>query len=82
MKIKFFFLLSFVVLLSSCVSQKQFTELQALQKSTNDALNSATIELNSCNPEEDPIRPELDNDFRTSYGRKFMGENSKMKFVL
>ena len=53
MKIKFFFLLSFVVLLSSCVSQKQFTELQALQKSTNDALNSATIELNSCNDEKE-----------------------------
>ena len=53
MKIKFFLLLSFVVLLSSCVSQKQFTELQALQKSTNDALNSATVELNSCNDEKE-----------------------------
>ena len=28
------------------------------------------IELKSCEPKEDPIRPELNNDFRTSYGRK------------
>ena len=28
------------------------------------------VELKSCNPTEDPIRPELNNDFRTSYGRK------------
>ena len=28
------------------------------------------VELKSCNPKEDPIRPELNNDFRTSYGRK------------
>ena len=31
------------------------------------------VELQSCNPEEDPIRPELNNDFRTSYGRKIYG---------
>ena len=33
------------------------------------------VELQSCNPEEDPIRPELNNDFRTSYGRKIYGVN-------
>ena len=31
------------------------------------------IELKSCNVDEDPIRPELDNSFRTSYGRKIFG---------
>ena len=31
------------------------------------------VELKSCNPQEDPIRPELNNDFRTSYGRKIYG---------
>ena len=31
------------------------------------------IELPECNTIEDPVRPELDNDFRTSYGRKIYG---------
>ena len=35
------------------------------------------IELKSCNPEEDPIRPELNNDFRTSFGRKIYGVKYK-----
>jgi chemotaxis protein MotB len=43
-------LLSFsaMMLLSSCVSKKQFTDLQAKQKETQDLLNSATVKLNSC----------------------------------
>ena len=28
------------------------------------------VELKKCNTSEDPVRPELDNKFRTSYGRK------------
>ena len=35
------------------------------------------LELESCNPEEDPIRPELNNDFRTSHGRKIYGVKYK-----
>ena len=35
------------------------------------------IELKSCNVEEDPIRPELNNEFRTSYGRKIYGVKYK-----
>ena len=31
------------------------------------------VELKDCNTDEDPVRPELDNDFRTSYGRKIYG---------
>ncbi len=31
------------------------------------------VELKECNPEEDPVRPELDNMFRTGYGRKIFG---------
>ena len=31
------------------------------------------VELKKCNPSEDPIRPELDNNFRTGYGRKIYG---------
>ena len=28
------------------------------------------VNLKECNTNEDPVRPELDNEFRTSYGRK------------
>ena len=31
------------------------------------------IELKECNVEEDPVRPELDNKFRTGFGRKIYG---------
>ena len=31
------------------------------------------VELPTCNTKEDPVRPELDNEFRTSYGRKIYG---------
>ena len=31
------------------------------------------VELKECNIEEDPVRPELDNNFRTGYGRKIYG---------
>ena len=31
------------------------------------------VELNNCNTNEDPVRPELDNVFRRSYGRKIYG---------
>ncbi|MCL5130236.1 MULTISPECIES: OmpA family protein [unclassified Algibacter] len=40
--------LSAMLLLSSCVSKKQFTDLEAKQKETQDLLNSATVKLNSC----------------------------------
>jgi len=35
------------------------------------------IELKSCDVNEDPIRPELDIEFRTSYGRKIFGVKYK-----
>ena len=35
------------------------------------------IELKSCNTNEDPIRPELNNEFRTSFGRKIYGVKYK-----
>ncbi len=34
--------------LSSCVSKKQYTDLEAKQKETQDLLNTATVKLNSC----------------------------------
>jgi chemotaxis protein MotB len=35
-------------LLGSCVSKKQYTDLEAKQKETQDLLNTATVKLNSC----------------------------------
>ena len=35
------------------------------------------VELKECNTNEDPVRPELDNTFRTNYGRKIYGVKYK-----
>ncbi len=40
--------LTMTVLLSSCVSQKKYADLEAKQKETQDLLNSATVKLNDC----------------------------------
>ncbi|MGB5273959.1 MAG: hypothetical protein WBN39_07890, partial [Flavobacteriaceae bacterium] len=36
------------LLLSSCVSQKKYADLEAKAKETQDLLNSATVKLNTC----------------------------------
>ncbi len=36
------------IVLSSCVSQKKYADLEAKQKETQDLLNSATVKLNDC----------------------------------
>ncbi len=36
------------LIMGSCVTKKQFTELQAKQKRTQDLLNTATVKLNAC----------------------------------
>ena len=41
-------LVSAGLLMGSCVTKKQFTELQAQQKKTQDLLNTATVKLNAC----------------------------------
>ena len=35
------------------------------------------VSLKECKTIEDPVRPELDNEFRTSYGRKIYGVKYK-----
>ena len=35
------------------------------------------VELKECNTDEDPVRPELSNDFRTGFGRKIFGVKYK-----
>ena len=44
--------------LTSCVSKKKFTALEAQQKETQDLLNSATVKLNSCLSEKDLLNTE------------------------
>jgi len=40
--------LSVLLLLTSCVSKRKFTDLEAKNKETQDLLNSCTVKLNSC----------------------------------
>jgi len=40
--------LGLALVLSSCVSQKKYADLEAKQKETQDLLNSATVKLNTC----------------------------------
>ena len=50
---------------------------QSLKKNIDTFFNwvkgAELVELNECDASEDPIRPELDNKFRTNYGRKIYG---------
>ena len=54
---------------------------QTLNKNINNLFEwvkgAELVELKKCNPSEDPVRPELDNDFRTGYGRKIYGVKYK-----
>ena len=47
------------VLLSSCVSQKKFTELEELQQNTKNLLDSTSVQLNSCNEEKEAALAQL-----------------------
>ena len=42
------FMATAALLLSSCVSQKKYAELEAQQRETQDQLNTATVKLNAC----------------------------------
>ena len=47
------------VLLTSCVSQKKFTELEELQQNTKNLLDSTSVQLNSCNEEKEAALAQL-----------------------
>ena len=63
----------------SVVSQKaKVVKSQANIKNFFDWVKGAElVELEKCNISEDPVRPELDNIFRTNYGRKIFGVKFK-----
>lgn len=46
--------------LTSCVSKKKFTELEAKQKETQDLLNTATMKLNTCLTEREALANQVD----------------------
>ena len=54
---------------------------QLLKKEINNFFNwvkgAELVVLKECNTVEDPVRPELDNEFRTGYGRKIYGVKYK-----
>ena len=54
---------------------------QILNKNINNFFDwvkgAELVELKECKIEEDPVRPELDNIFRRSYGRKIFGVKYK-----
>jgi len=54
---------------------------QVLNKNINNFFGwvkgAKLIELKECNTEDDPVRPELDNKFRTGFGRKIYGVEYK-----
>ena len=58
--------------------RKSSTEIKREVKNFFDWIKgSEIVSLKECNTNEDPIRPELDNIFRTSYGRKIYGVKYK-----
>ena len=63
----------------SAVSQKaKVVKSQANIKNFFDWVKGAElVELEKCDISEDPVRPELDNIFRTNYGRKIFGVKFK-----
>ena len=46
-------MLTIFILLTSCISQKKYLELEDLQRNTKSLLDTATIKLNSCNEEKE-----------------------------
>lgn len=56
-------ILSLLVLslsMTSCVSKKKFTDLEAKQKATQDLLNTATVKLNTCMTEKEALANQVD----------------------
>ncbi|MDT0649067.1 OmpA/MotB family protein [Autumnicola edwardsiae] len=47
------------IMLSSCVSQKKYAELETKQRETQDQLNTATVKLNSCLDEKERLNSQV-----------------------
>jgi len=69
--------LGIALLLTSCVSNKKYADLEAKQKETQDLLNSATVKLNSCLEEQAASEAQLQtlrqqNDFLKSNNQELI----------
>jgi chemotaxis protein MotB len=53
-------LLAVIGVLSSCVPKKQYAELEARHKKTQDLLNTATVKLNACETDRASLQARLD----------------------
>ncbi len=62
------------VLFASCVSQKQFTELEELQQNTKNLLDSTTVQLNTCSDEKEAAIAQVAN---LTEQNKFLTENNQ-----
>ncbi len=47
------------IIITSCVSQKKFTDLEELQQNTKNLLDSTSVKLNSCNEEKESALAQL-----------------------
>ena len=52
--------LSLLVFMTSCVSKKKYTDLEARNKETQDLLNTCTVKLNSCLEEKAGLKASVD----------------------
>ena len=59
MKNYFAITLLIAILLSSCVSQQKYAELETLQQNTKSLLDTATVKLNTCNEEKEAAEATL-----------------------
>ena len=71
--------LSFFMLLTSCVSKKQYAALEAKNKETQDLLNSCTVKLNTCLEEKAGLKASVDG---LKENNQFMISQSKDMTVL
>jgi chemotaxis protein MotB len=56
---RIFLCFSVLILMTSCVSKKKFTDLELKNKEIQDLLNSATVKLNLCNEEKSGLSASL-----------------------
>ena len=62
------------IFLSSCVSQKKFTELEELQQNTKNLLDSTSVQLNTCNDEKEAALAQVAS---LTEQNKFLTENNQ-----
>jgi len=78
--------LSFFMLLTSCVSKKQYAALEAKNKETQDLLNTCTVKLNSCLEEKAGLKASVDalkdqNQLMISQNKDLISQSKDMTIL-